>query len=161
MISRKRCGMFENLADGPMPCGKSNGVEELLAACEATPETHGLGWARLFMRWDGQGLNFDRFFLLRDTNRQDADSAAPLGSDTNCPSLDLLSDEFLDIGHVGVRFEFPPAGFVCWVNHENVFRGAGRNDVVPRSSLGIPHEGIRHEDTQGIQRLESMKIKES
>jgi len=133
--------MLEILADGPIPgrrkaldqvgtsrkgvrpgadAGKLIGIEDVLEACEATPESHSLGWARLVLGWAGRGFHFDRFFAFRHTDRHDADSAPRFGSDTYRPPLDLLPDEFLDIGQVSVRFEFPPAGFVCWVNHRFV-----------------------------------------
>ncbi len=90
------------------------------AACEATPESHSPGWARLVLRWGGGGFHFNRFFAFRHTHRHDANSAPQLGSDSYCPALDLLPDEFLDIGQVGVGFEFTPAGFVFWVDHRSV-----------------------------------------
>src|SRR5271166_4767632 len=133
--------MLEILADGPIPgrrkaldqvgtsrkgvrpgadAGRLIGIEDVLVACEATPESHSPGWARLVLRWGGRGFLFNRFFPFRDTNRHDANSTFPLGTDTYRPVQDLLSDEFLDIGQVSVRFEFPPAGFVRWVNHRFV-----------------------------------------
>ena len=92
----------------------------MLVACEATPESHSPGWARLVLRWGGQGFLFNRFFAFRDTNRHDANSTSPLGTDTYGLIQDLLPDEFLDIGQVSVSFEFPPAGFVYWVNRRFV-----------------------------------------
>ncbi len=133
--------MLEILADGPIPgrrkaldqvgtswkgvrpgadAGKLIGIEDVLVACEATPESYSPGWARLVLRWGGWEIHFHRFFPFRHANRHDANSAPRLGSDSYCPALDLLSDEFLDIGQVSVRFEFPPAGFVYWVNHRLV-----------------------------------------
>ncbi len=133
--------MLEILADGPIPgrrkaldqvgtswkgvrpgadAGKLIGIEDVLVACEATPESYSPGWARLVLRWGGWEIHFHRFFPFRHANRHDANSAPRLGSDSYCPALDLLSDEFLDFGQVSVRFEFPPAGFVCWVNHRFV-----------------------------------------
>ncbi len=93
-------------------------------ACKATPERHSPGWARLLLRWGGRGFS-NQFFLFWDSNRQDVDSTAPFGSDTNRSSLDFLSDEFLDFGQVSLGFEFTPAGFVFWVNHRSVL-SAGR-----------------------------------
>lgn len=79
--------------------GKLIGIEDVLAACEATPESHSPGWARLFLRWGGRGFHFfNRFFAFRQTNRYDANSTSPLGTDTYGPIQDLLPDEFLDIG---------------------------------------------------------------
>src|SRR5271166_2269079 len=133
--------MLEILADGPIPgrrkaldqvgtsrkgvrsgavAGRPIGIEDVLVTCEATPEGHSPGWARLVLRWGGWEIHFHRFFPFRHANRHDANSAPRLGSDSYCPALDLLSDEFLDIGQVSVRFEFPPAGFVYWVNHRFV-----------------------------------------
>jgi len=103
-----------------MPGDKARGIKELLVTCEATPETHGPGWACLVLRWGWRWFHFNRFFALRDNNRQDTYSAVPLGSDTNRPSLDLLPDEFLDFGQVSFGFEITPAGFVSWVNHRFV-----------------------------------------
>jgi len=100
--------------------GKPIGIKELSAASETTPESHSPGWARLVLRWGGRGFLFNRFFPFRDTNRHDLNSTSPLGSDSYRPIQDLLPDEFLDIGQVSVRFEFPPAGFVYWVNHRFV-----------------------------------------
>jgi len=108
--------MTKGLRHGVDP-GKPIGIKELSAASETTPESHSPGWARLVLRWGGQGFHFNRFFAFRHTKRQDADSAPRLGSDTNRPPLNLLPDEFLNFGQVGVRFEFTPAGFVCRVNH--------------------------------------------
>src|SRR5271157_3940898 len=96
-------------ANGPMPSGKSRGIKELLAACEATPESHTPRWARLVLRWGGRGFHFNRFFPFRDTNRHDANSTSPLGTDTYRPVQDLFPNKFLDIGQVSVRFEFSPA----------------------------------------------------
>ena len=117
--------MLEILADGPIPgrrkaldqvgtsrkgvrpgadAGRLIGIEDVLVACEATPESHSPGWARLVLRWGGRGFLFNRFFPFRDTNRHDANSTFPLGTDTYRPVQDLLSDEFLDIGQVSVRF---------------------------------------------------------
>jgi len=78
------------------------------------------GQACLVLRWGGRRFLFNRFFAFRDTNRQDANSTARLGSNTNRPVQDLLPDELLDFGQVGVRFEFPPASAVCWVSHRSV-----------------------------------------
>ena len=100
--------------------GRLIGIEDVLEACEATPENHSPGQARLVLRWGGWEIHFHRFFPFRHANRHDANSAPWLGSDSYCPALDLLSDEFLDFGQVSVRFEFPPAGFVYWVNHRFV-----------------------------------------
>ena len=58
---------------------QSRGIKEQLAACEPTPASHSLGLAFLFLRWGGRGFHFNRFFDFRDTNRQDANSAAPDG----------------------------------------------------------------------------------
>ena len=113
-----------------------------LAACEATPASYSPGQARLVLRWGGRGFHFNWFFAFRDTNRQDANSTARLGSNTNHPALDLLPDEFLDIGQVGGRFEVTPAGFVCSVTHQFVLSTGRWNDIVPRSSLSIPQERI-------------------
>src|SRR5271165_4955418 len=133
--------MLEILADGPIPgrrkaldqvgtsrkggrpgadAGKLIDIEDVLAACEATPESYSPGWARLVLQWGGRGFLFDRFFALRHTHRHDLNSTARLGSNTNRPVQDLLSDKFLDFGQMGFRFEFPPAGFVYWVNHRFV-----------------------------------------
>src|SRR5271165_747534 len=93
--------MLEILADGPIPgrrkaldqvgtsrkgvrpgadAGKLIGIEDVLVACEATPESYSSGWARLVLRWGGRGFHFNRFFPFRDTNRHDANSTARLGS---------------------------------------------------------------------------------
>lgn len=105
--------------------GKLFGIEDELGACETTPETYGPGWAHLVLRWGGRGFHFNRFFAFRDTKRQDADSTAPLGSDTNRPSLDFLSDDFLDFGQVSFGFEVTPAGFLCGVSHQIVLSAGG------------------------------------
>jgi len=133
--------MLEILADGPIPgrrkaldqvgtsrkgvrpgadAGKLIGIEDVLVACEATPESYSPGWARLVLRWGGWEIHFHRFFPFRHANRHDANSAPRLGSDSYCPALDFLSDEFLDFGQVGFGFEFTPAGVVCSVNHRSV-----------------------------------------
>ena len=111
--------MLEILADGPIPgrrkapdhvgtsrkgvrpgavAGKLIGIEDVLVTCEATPESHSPGWARLVLRWGGWEIHFHRFFAFRQTNRYDANSTSPLGTDTYGPIQDLLPDEFLDIG---------------------------------------------------------------
>jgi len=132
---------LEILADGPIPgrrkaldqvgtsrkgvrpgadAGKLIGIEDVLVACEATPESHSPSWARLVLQWGGRGFHFNWFFPFRDTNRHDLNSTSPLGTDTYGPVQDLLPDEFLDFGQVGVGFEFTPAGVVCSVNHRSV-----------------------------------------
>ncbi len=103
-----------------MPGGKSTAINELLEACEATPEGNCFQRACLVLRWDGRGFHLDRFFPFWDTNRQDADSASSLGSNTYRPAQNLIPDERLDFGQVSFGFEFTPAGFVCWVNHRSV-----------------------------------------
>ena len=82
--------------------GKPIGIEEALASCEATPESHSPGWARLVLRWGGWEIHFNWFFDFRDTNRHDANSIARLGSNTYRPVQNLLPDEFLDVGQVSV-----------------------------------------------------------
>ncbi len=89
--------MTKGLRHGVDP-GKSMRIEELLATCKATPESHSPRWARLVLRWGGRGFHFSWFFPFRDTNRHDANSTSPLGTDTYGPIQDLLPDEFLDIG---------------------------------------------------------------
>ena len=174
--------MLEIQADGPIPgrrkaldqVGTSRkglrpgadadnliGIEDVLVACEATPESHSPGWACLVLRWGGQGFHFNRFFPFRHTKRHDANSAPRLGSDTNRPALDLLPDEFLDFGQVGVRFEFTPAGFVC----------SGESSVCPIDGQVVTtsYHGVRSallqsslarvEDTQGVQEWRSVSAK--
>ncbi len=100
--------------------GKLITIKEQLAACEATPAGYSPGQAGLFLQRGRRGFHFDWFFAFRDTNQQDANSAAWLGSNSYRSSLDFLPDEFLDIGQVSLGFEFTPAGFVCRVNHRFV-----------------------------------------
>jgi hypothetical protein len=113
------------------------GMKESLAPCEATPESNSFKRVCLILRWGGRGFLFNRFFVLRDTNRQDANSTSPLGTDTKRPPLNLFPDKFLDFGQVGVRFEFTPAGFVCW----------GESSVCPSTGKWQRHrstESARH-----------------
>lgn len=95
-------------------------VGEALAACESSSANHFSDRGTLFLRWGGRRFHFNRFFYFRDANRHDANSALPPWPDTNRPPPDLMPDEFLDIRQVGVRFEFTPAGVVCWMNHRSV-----------------------------------------
>jgi hypothetical protein len=103
--------------------GGSTGYDDrrLLEAWETTPECRSGGWA-LVLRWGGREFHFNRFHFnrliaLRDTNRQDADSAPRIGTDTYRAALDLLPDEFLDFGSVGVGFEVTPVGIICRLSH--------------------------------------------
>ena len=136
------------------PDRRLTAIKELLAACEATPESHSPGWARLFLRWGGRGFHFDRFFAFRHTDRHDANSASWLGTDTDRPAQNLLPDEFLDIRQVGVGFEFTPAGLVCSVNHRFVpstgkWQRHRSTEFARHSSRAITPD----EHTQGIQQL--------
>jgi len=115
--------------------GKLIGIEDVLEPCEATPESYSSGQARLVLRWGGRGFLFNRFFAFRHTNKQDANSTASLGSNTNRPILDLFPDEFLDIGQVGGGFEVTPAALVCSVTHQFVLSAGRWIDIVPQSPL--------------------------
>ena len=92
------------------------GIEDVLDAWETTPECHSPGWA-FVLRWGGREFHCNRLIAFRDTNRKDADSAPRIGTDTYRAALDLLPDEFLDFGSVGVSFEVAPVGIICRLSH--------------------------------------------
>ena len=93
---------------------------ELLAACEKMPGNRPLKYARPHLEIGLAGLHLDELSALGDTNRHDTNAATRLGTYTNRPPLDLLPDDFLDIGQVGIGFEVTPVSVIPRMLHRSV-----------------------------------------
>ena len=90
-----------------------------------------MGWA---------GVHLPRSLNIRLSNWEDANTAIRIGTDPNRALLDLLADEFLDLGHVGVRFEVPPEGIISQASHRSIHssteKGASTEIYVSAVSIG-------------------------
>ena len=76
------------------------------------------GGSILGMEW--AGVHLPGSLNIRLSNWDDANTAIRIGTDPNRPLLDLLADEFLDLGHVGVGFEVPPEGIISQASHRSI-----------------------------------------
>ena len=80
----------------------------------------GIGWA---------GVLSTRFLAFRLSNWHDANTAIRIGADANCPLLDLLPDEFLDLRQVSVGFKVTPVSILARASHRSVQSLAGKSCV--------------------------------
>ena len=96
-----------------------------------------MGWSSLGTGWGfiASVLGFTRAY------RHDANAAIRIGTDTNRPPLDLLADEFLDIGQVGVGFEVTPVSAIAQASHRCVLsvpeRGSSTQAYVSVGRMGF------------------------
>ena len=91
------------------------------------------------------------------------DAAPRLGADTDRAVLDLLPDEFLDIGQVGVGFEVTPVSLVCSAESSvcPIFGRVVTTSFHGDCSVLLTEQRSAFENTQGIQQFGSVKFKRS
>ena len=89
-------------------------------AGKAMPPNQSAGRARSILGMGWAGVHLPGSLNIRLSNWDDANTAIRIGTDPNRPLLDLLADEFLDLGHVGVGFEVPPEGIISQASHRSI-----------------------------------------
>jgi hypothetical protein len=95
--------------------GESLGINELSSTCGACPANWSAPLGGLVPPGNRgrRGVHRRRSSALGHADRQDENPAARLGPDTDRPAEDLLPDECLHLGQMGVGFQFTPVVQVC------------------------------------------------